>query len=45
MNVEWTTNLPAFNYAVDLHPITVSRAVAKEPWNRQYFSILKEFEI
>lgn len=38
----WTTKLPAFNYDVDIHPITISRAIAMEPWSREYFHNLEQ---
>nr|XP_029728509.1 uncharacterized protein LOC115266418 [Aedes albopictus] len=39
----WTTNLPYYNFATDMDPKSVARAMAKELWSREYFQNLKKY--
>jgi len=39
----WTTNLPHFNFDSEIHPRTVAKAMAMEPWSSEYFKNLERF--
>lgn len=39
----WTTNLPYFNFDTDIHPKAVARAMAMEPWSKEYFKNLERY--
>lgn len=39
----WSTHLPVFNYDTDISPRTISSAIAREPWSRDYFQRLERF--
>lgn len=41
IDAKWTSTLLPFNYAVDVSAYAMSKAMALEPWNRQYFENLK----
>lgn len=47
MNVKleafWKTDLPYYNFASDMDPKPVARAMAKEVWSRNHFKNLKKF--
>lgn len=38
---DWKTTLPYFDYDTMIPPWTMARAIAKEPWSREYFEMLK----
>ena len=42
INGEYTSDLEYFDFDSDMDPWTISRAMSKEPWSRQYFDRLKE---
>lgn len=44
MKLEWTSSLDYFDFDTDIPAITMTRALAKEPWSRQFFQALKEYE-
>lgn len=39
----WTTNLPYFNFDTDIHPEPLARAMAMEPWSKEYFKNLERY--
>ncbi|EAT39972.1 AAEL008264-PA, partial [Aedes aegypti] len=39
----WTTDLPYYNFATDMDPRPVARAMAKELWSREHFQNLKKY--
>lgn len=43
INAAYTSNFPHFNYDTDMNPMSYARAIAKEPWSREYFENLREF--
>ena len=42
IELEYNSKLRPFNFDTDMNAWTVARAMAKEPWSREYFQILKE---
>lgn len=42
LNAVWNSNLEYFDFDTDVPPFTMARAIAKEPWSREYFQQLKE---
>ncbi|ODN00790.1 hypothetical protein Ocin01_05886 [Orchesella cincta] len=42
LNADWKSDLEYFDYDTDVPPWTMARAIAKEPWSREYFQQLKE---
>lgn len=38
----WSTELPQFDFDSDMSSTAISRAMAREPWSREYFQMLKE---
>lgn len=43
LNSVWRSNLPSFNFSIDISKIAMSEALALEPWTRQYFNHLKRY--
>ncbi|XP_058455646.1 uncharacterized protein LOC131432976 [Malaya genurostris] len=43
LDATWTSDLPYFNFASDMDPRSVARAMAKERWSRQHFKNLKKY--
>lgn len=43
LDAQWSSVLPAFNYDVDISALTIARAVAREPWSRDYFQRLERY--
>lgn len=43
LNAVWKSNLPAFNFSIDISKVAMSEAMALEPWTRQYFNHLKRY--
>ncbi|XP_055591801.1 uncharacterized protein LOC129743713 [Uranotaenia lowii] len=43
LNALWTTDLPFFNFATDMSPGPVARAMSKELWSKEYFNNLKQY--
>lgn len=41
LNLEFTSDLPYFNFDTDLDPVSMAAAMAKEKWSKSYFEILK----
>lgn len=39
----WSTSMPAFNFDSDISKVAISRAIATEPWSREYFKNLERF--
>ena len=37
----WTGNWRAFDYDADLHPHSLAKVIAVEPWSREYFQRFK----
>lgn len=37
----WSSQLPPFNYDVDISKLSIASAVAMEPWSREYFQNLE----
>ena len=42
MKAEWKSALPYFDFDVMIPEWTMARAIAREPWSREYFEMLKE---
>jgi hypothetical protein len=42
IDADWSSELPHFYYDTDLFPPTVARAIAREPWTRDYFKTLEQ---
>lgn len=42
LTADWKSDLQYFDYDTDVPPLTMARAIAKEPWSREYFQMLKE---
>lgn len=38
----WSTQLEQFDFDTDMSTTTLSRAIAREPWSREYFQTLKD---
>ena len=38
----WSTSLEQFDFDTDMSTTALSRAIAREPWSREYFDTLKE---
>lgn len=38
----WSTKLKQFDFDTDMSSMAISRAMAREPWSREYFQTLKE---
>lgn len=43
MNAVWSSGFPYFDFDTDMTPTTPSRAMALEPWSREYFDNVKRF--
>lgn len=43
IDAAWSSVLPPFNYDVDISPLTVGRAIAREPWSRDFFARLEHY--
>lgn len=41
LNLEFTSDLPYFNFDTDLDPVSMATAMAREKWSKTYFEILK----
>jgi hypothetical protein len=44
INAIWSTNLEQFDFDTDMSTTALSRAIAREPWSREYFQTLKEYQ-
>lgn len=42
IDAAWTTNWKYFDFDTDMSSIALSRSMAREPWSREFFEILKE---
>ena len=42
LNLSYTSAMPYFDYDTDMSPLTVSRAMAREPWSREFFHRLRD---
>lgn len=42
IDAEYSTALPHFNYDTDMNPKPTAKAIAKEPWSREYFENMKQ---
>jgi len=42
MDLAWTSNWKYFDFDTDMSSTALSRSIAREPWSREYFDILKE---
>ena len=42
IDAEYTSDFEYFDFDSDMDPWTISRAMAREPWSREYFDRLKE---
>jgi hypothetical protein len=41
IRAEFTSDLDYFDFDSDMEPVVVARAMAREQWDRQYFSRLR----
>jgi len=42
IDAAWTTNWKYFDFDTDMSSVALSRSMAREPWSREFFEILKE---
>ncbi|KAF0312458.1 hypothetical protein FJT64_016782 [Amphibalanus amphitrite] len=42
LDLRFTSNMPHFDYDTDMSAAAVSRAMAREPWSRQFFGRLRD---
>jgi hypothetical protein len=42
LHIKFTSPLPYFDFDTDMDELPVARGMALEPWNKEYFSTLKE---
>lgn len=43
IDLEWVTELPYFHFDRDMDKLAMAKAVAMEPWSREYFQTLKKY--
>ena len=41
IEAEYVSDLDYFDFDSDMEPMVVARAMAREPWDRQYFNRLR----
>ena len=42
LSLSYTSAMPHFDYDTDMSALTISRAMAREPWSRQFFARLRD---
>lgn len=43
IDLQWSSDLPHFDYDTDMDMLTTAKAFAREPWSKQYFQQLREW--